>query len=83
MTLPDSIANVVDNLQSKSDLTYLDVRTRLLKLASSSLIDTPKKNKALNARGKRQGSHTTAKSFEKQRYLNNHTSSEHENDTAR
>jgi len=27
MTLPESMANVVDNLQSKVDLKYLDVRT--------------------------------------------------------
>jgi len=50
MTLPESMANIVDNLQSKVDLTYLDVHTRLLELASSSVVDTPKKNKALSAK---------------------------------
>jgi hypothetical protein len=59
MTLPDSMANVVDNLQSKSDLTYLDVRTRLLELASSSLVDTNKKNKALNVKGKGKSTQST------------------------
>jgi len=49
MTLPESMANVIDNLQSKPDLKYLDIRTQLLELASSSLVETPKKNKALSA----------------------------------
>ena len=31
-TLPKSMENIVDNLQSKTDLTYNDVRTRLLDL---------------------------------------------------
>ena len=31
-TLPKSMENIVDNLQSKADLTYNDVRTRLLDL---------------------------------------------------
>ena len=35
-SLPPSMANVVDNLQTKDSLTYNDVRSRLLDLASSS-----------------------------------------------
>jgi len=62
MTLPDSMANVVDNLQSKSDLTYLDAWTRLLELASS-LVDNPnKENKALNIKGKDKSTQSTTPS---------------------
>jgi len=59
MTLPESMANVVDNLQSKVDLKYLDVRTRLLELASSSIVDTPKKNKALSAKSRGKNAQST------------------------
>ena len=59
MTLADSMANVVDNLQSKTDLQYLDIRTRLLELASSSIIKTPKKNKALSAKSKGKNGQST------------------------
>jgi len=59
MILPDSMANVVDNLQSKTDLKYLDVRTRLLELASSSIVDTLKKNKALSAKSKGKNGQST------------------------
>jgi len=52
MTLPESMANVVDNLQSKVDLKYLEVRTRLLELASFSIVETLKKNKALSAKSR-------------------------------
>jgi hypothetical protein len=34
-TLPSNLENVVDNLQTKSDLTYSDVRTKLLDLNKS------------------------------------------------
>jgi len=61
MTLPESMANIVDNLQSKSDLKYIDVRTRLLELASSSLIANPTKNKALNVKGKKGLGHQSTK----------------------
>jgi len=46
------MVNVVNNLQSKSYLKYLDVRTRLLELAFSSIVDTPKKNKPLSTKSK-------------------------------
>jgi len=59
MTLLKSIANVVDNLQLKVDLKYLDVRTRLLELASSSIVDTPKKNKALSAKTRGKNAQST------------------------
>jgi len=59
MTLPESIANVVDNLQSKVDLKYLDVRTQLLELASSSIIETPEKNKALSAKSRGKNTQST------------------------
>jgi len=59
MILPDSIANIVDNLQSKTDLKYLDIRTRLLELASSSIVDTPKKNKPLSIKSKGKNGQST------------------------
>jgi len=52
MTVPESIANMVDNLQSKVDLKYLDVQTQLLELASSSVVETSRKNKALSAKSR-------------------------------
>jgi len=59
MTLPESIANVVDNLQSKVDLKYLDIRARLLELASSSVVDSPKKNKALSTKSRGKNGQST------------------------
>jgi len=59
MTLTESMANMVDNLQSKVDLKYLDVRTRLLELVSSSVVETPKKNKALSAKSRRKNAQST------------------------
>jgi len=59
MTLPKSMPNVVDNLQSKVDLKYLDVRTRLLELALSSVVDTLKKNKALSAKSRGKNTQST------------------------
>ena len=59
MTLPESMANVIDNLRSKPDLKYLYVRTRLLELASSSVVETPKKNKALSAKRRGKNSQST------------------------
>src|SRR5437868_3280099 len=51
MTLPDRMSNVVDNLQSKTDLSLSDCRSRLLELASSS--HTPSKSgKAFQVKGK-------------------------------
>jgi len=52
MTLPESMANVVDNLQSKVNLKYLDIRTWLLELALFSIVDTLKKNKAVSAKSR-------------------------------
>ncbi|KAF8414641.1 hypothetical protein EV426DRAFT_706991 [Tirmania nivea] len=46
MTLLNSYNNIVDNLQSKTGLTYLDVRNRLLKLVSTTY-EAALKNKAL------------------------------------
>ena len=59
MTLPESMANIVDNLQSKPDLKYLDIRTRLLELAYSSIVETPKKNKALSAKSRGKNGQST------------------------
>jgi len=59
MTLPESLANVVDNLQLKVNLKYLEVRTRLLELASSSIVETPKKNTALSAKSRGKNTQST------------------------
>jgi len=59
ITLPESMANGVDNLQSKVDLKYVDIHTRLLELASSSVIETPKKNKALSAKSQDKNAQST------------------------
>lgn len=49
MTLPDSMSNVVDNLQTKTSVTYTDVTTAVLDLYSSYDM---KDNKALNVKAK-------------------------------
>jgi len=59
MSLPKSMANGVDNVQSKVDLKYLDVRTRLLELASSSVVETSNKNKALSAKSRGKNAQST------------------------
>jgi len=59
MTLPESMGNMVDNLQSKVDLKYLDIPTRLLELAYSSIVETPKKNKALSAKSQGKNAQST------------------------
>ena len=46
MTLPSSFANIIDNLKTKTDLTYADTRARLLDLPSTSL-EPSSKSKAL------------------------------------
>ena len=46
MSLPSSMDNIVDNLQSKDSLTYVDVRSRLLELSGSSNLSSD--GKALN-----------------------------------
>ncbi|KAF8419855.1 hypothetical protein EV426DRAFT_676135 [Tirmania nivea] len=48
MTLPKSFLNIIDNLKTKTDLTYLDVRTRLLELVSSSVEPTTKSKALFN-----------------------------------
>ena len=47
-SLPSSMDNIVDNLQLKDSLTYVDVRSRLLELSGSTNLST--NGKALNAR---------------------------------
>ena len=48
MSLPSSMDNIVDNLQSKDSLTHVDVRSRLLELSGSSNFSS--NGKALNTR---------------------------------
>jgi len=52
MTLPKSMANVIDNLQSKPDLKYLDIQSRLSELVFSSVVEPPKKDKALSTKSR-------------------------------
>jgi len=53
------MANIVDNLQSKPNLKYLNIRTQLLALASSSIVKTPKKNTALSTKSRGKNSQST------------------------
>ena len=60
MSLPSSMDNIVDNLQSKDALTYVNVRSRLLDLSGSTNLSS--NGKALNAR-----SHKVHKSTNKKK----------------
>ena len=48
MSLPSAMDNIVDNIQSKDSLTYVDVPSRLLELSGSTNLSS--NGKALNAR---------------------------------
>lgn len=60
-TVPASLSNVVDNLQTKADITYTDVRTKLLDLQSEStttgsgLIATSNKKKSSTSKSATSG----------------------------
>ena len=52
LSLPPSLENVVDNLQTKQDLTYDQAYQRLLDLPSTQGTDSPSGDKAYTAKGK-------------------------------
>ena len=59
MSLPSFMHNIVDNLQSKDSLTYVDVRSHLLELSGSSNVSS--NGKALNARSHKVNTFTNKK----------------------
>ena len=59
IALPSSMDNIVDNLQSKDCLTYVDVRSPLLELSGSTNLST--NAKALNARSHKVNKSTNEK----------------------